>query len=818
MPLGVSASEAQPDDAECGEGGGLGRCSGSSASIRSSSEGTQSRDGADVASNLEVLSETTSKWLLRMQYTVVLIAFLATSLLFAFKRSDKVRDSRGARALHAANVAVASVALAALSTAFGWFLWRVRDVNRTGLRWTVRMQRDVVAMGVSMLVLITVEVFYLAPNAFAVANPGFYPGVFIDIAALTRTSLWVTLLAIMLWSVRCSIPWVDTSGRPVGSFDNILLDAPWFSHWKVYLLWGICQGLLLGLGITGMVRAQSAGPGDLDDEDYCKSQLPRIWVAFIACLFAGLCVFLLMYLYYAWKAAVILERRDYAAFRFARIALRYEFRTTGLFICVDMVFHATLLALGNHVCAYENFTWHGILPVNVAAMGFGVVSAVLYAPARPKSGPSQLVLEHSWTEKELCSHRAHLNGQDTQVSRTGKASFCFETAVKLYYWCEMTYEYDAALGDAKPPFSLETAMNLYSLENLEYLTEESVDSHALLAWSGTTIVLAFRGTYSTTNVWSDLKMWRALHPPARGNYWRGTQPLVHKGFLLSWMACDFSMRVLQAVQRVLNSPQFDRSQMRVLVTGHSLGGAVAQLAAMDIRRCCGVGSELLSVYTFGCPRLGNHAFAREYEENIPDSWLVINDLDAIARTPKLWVMYKHAGTRVVINPHGDMVVRPHFLEFKFTSMYLTRVKLVDHLLTGYSKSLSAVVGAQFMEYKGTRASRAAMEVLLREQHLTAVLGVKETHMHGLVGFRAIVQDEQQAGDMREELIRGQRLRLATGVLEVAAANIANFFGKGLGWASNIGDFVAQVVKFDEERSVTTSAVPMAPVTSSATPP
>jgi len=33
----------------------------------------------------------------------------------------------------------------------------------------------------------------------------------------------------------------------------------------------------------------------------------------------------------------------------------------------------------------------------------------------------------------------------------------------------------------------------------------------------------------------------------------------------------------------------------------------------------------VSVYTYGAPRAGNHAFARVYERVVPDTWHVIND-------------------------------------------------------------------------------------------------------------------------------------------------------------------------------------------------
>ncbi len=60
--------------------------------------------------------------------------------------------------------------------------------------------------------------------------------------------------------------------------------------------------------------------------------------------------------------------------------------------------------------------------------------------------------------------------------------------------------------------------------------------------------------------------------------------------------------------------------------GHSLGGALATLAALDARRACPDATKLdISCYTFGAPRTGNHAFAREYNKAVPDTWGIIND-------------------------------------------------------------------------------------------------------------------------------------------------------------------------------------------------
>ena len=64
-----------------------------------------------------------------------------------------------------------------------------------------------------------------------------------------------------------------------------------------------------------------------------------------------------------------------------------------------------------------------------------------------------------------------------------------------------------------------------------------------------------------------------------------------------------------------------------MVTGHSLGGAVATLAAFDIARKAqelGIRQEQVLCYTFGAPRTGSAAFAELYNQTVPDTWMLIN--------------------------------------------------------------------------------------------------------------------------------------------------------------------------------------------------
>lgn len=61
--------------------------------------------------------------------------------------------------------------------------------------------------------------------------------------------------------------------------------------------------------------------------------------------------------------------------------------------------------------------------------------------------------------------------------------------------------------------------------------------------------------------------------------------------------------------------------------GHSLGGALATLAAYDFRKkAWDNGVDLrVACYTFGAPRVGNHSYARQYNEICNDTFHIIND-------------------------------------------------------------------------------------------------------------------------------------------------------------------------------------------------
>ena len=137
-------------------------------------------------------------------------------------------------------------------------------------------------------------------------------------------------------------------------------------------------------------------------------------------------------------------------------------------------------------------------------------------------------------------------------------------------------------------------------------------------------LIAFPGTERGSDVWTDLRMKRAAfggHAPAEflavrdtPKEERGGMPLVHRGFLDYCQAALFTDAAEgeTAGERLAADLRTHPSE-KLYLTGHSLGGAAAILAAARLSDL-GVSPDQLIVTTFGAPAVGNEDFVRTYQD------------------------------------------------------------------------------------------------------------------------------------------------------------------------------------------------------------
>lgn len=105
----------------------------------------------------------------------------------------------------------------------------------------------------------------------------------------------------------------------------------------------------------------------------------------------------------------------------------------------------------------------------------------------------------------------------------------------------------------------------------------------------------------------------------------------HQGFSNAWN--EMSAGVLETIKAALAShPSYS-----VIVTGHSLGGAVATLGGAAIR-AAGIP---LDIYTYGSPRVGNDVLADFITAQAGGEYRVTRTNDPVPRLPPIFTGYRH---------------------------------------------------------------------------------------------------------------------------------------------------------------------------------
>lgn len=134
--------------------------------------------------------------------------------------------------------------------------------------------------------------------------------------------------------------------------------------------------------------------------------------------------------------------------------------------------------------------------------------------------------------------------------------------------------------------------------------------------------VAFRGTAGFRDIVTDLMTWRVGWTPGGR---------VHAGF---------AGALRKTWQPLLQS--LTHHSGRLVFTGHSLGAALATLAATLLPPA--------AVYAFGSPRVGNRAFAELLRD--VEIHRVIGCADLVCRVPPSWLGFSHGGAENYVDRDG----------------------------------------------------------------------------------------------------------------------------------------------------------------------
>ncbi|TFK19316.1 lipase [Coprinopsis marcescibilis] len=150
------------------------------------------------------------------------------------------------------------------------------------------------------------------------------------------------------------------------------------------------------------------------------------------------------------------------------------------------------------------------------------------------------------------------------------------------------------------------------------------------------IILAFRGSLSVTDAFVDLQL--ILQPLNTPGVTNNVKASVHTGFQFAYNAV--ASDVVSAVKSQVSA----NSAYTVVVTGHSLGGAVASMAALSLKAA--IPNIKMKLYTYGQPRVGNAAFVSlvEQQVGVNNIFRAVNTFDGVPTILFKELGYRHFAT------------------------------------------------------------------------------------------------------------------------------------------------------------------------------
>lgn len=257
----------------------------------------------------------------------------------------------------------------------------------------------------------------------------------------------------------------------------------------------------------------------------------------------------------------------------------------------------------------------------------------------------------------------------------------FESTTTTYSLNNAYWLAQAAQIAYQDKFTIQPAVTQLGLKSFEFLSRR--DTEGYVAANEQMIIVAFRGTEPThlQDLLSDAKFHKV--PGPLGD--------VHRGFLRAFeLVKDDLLNTIQRL-RDKNRPQ------SVWCTGHSLGGALAVVAAAELLVN---GHTVNGLYTFGQPRVGDQTFATECDRRLAGRhFRFVNNNDTVTRVPPHAFGYSHSGALRYIDTDGTIQT-----DISFWDRFVERIKgrvedllkpgtdgLKDHGMTHYLEHIGNAV-------------------------------------------------------------------------------------------------------------------------------
>jgi len=201
--------------------------------------------------------------------------------------------------------------------------------------------------------------------------------------------------------------------------------------------------------------------------------------------------------------------------------------------------------------------------------------------------------------------------------------------------------------------SMETTLLANNFEIAQNETDFS--DKVVVAKRDELVLIIFKGTSDSDDVSVDLNITLTDFSPK--DLFDGVK--VHGGFF--GYTNDFLSKVEDIKwDNEKFSDMLDNPSTKYILTGHSLGGAVAQLFGAKLEDIYGITPENILIYGYGVPAVGNEKWAEVFDTNstfaLKYNYRVVNPLDGVACTNFYTTSYNQIGKYYLLDESNNQIL------------------------------------------------------------------------------------------------------------------------------------------------------------------